>query len=100
MIRQLSVALAMLVSPTVLAAQTAATPAAALVPKVDDTTQAQDVQFANDATERMTVPVRVSGTGPFRFLVDTGADRTAISRQLATRLKMPAGQVAELHSIA
>ena len=31
----------------------------------------------------MTVPVRVSGAGPFQFLVDTGADRTAVSRELA-----------------
>src|SRR5207249_424746 len=49
---------------------------------------------------RMTVPVKVSGTGPYRFLVDTGADRTAISRELASRLNLQAGEQAELHSIA
>jgi predicted aspartyl protease len=70
------------------------------IPNVDRTTQTEDIRFKNDQNDRMTVPVRVSGTGPFRFLVDTGADRTAVSRQLATRLNMPAGQVAELHSIA
>lgn len=67
---------------------------------VDKTTQTEDVRFKNDQNERMTVPVRVSGSGPYRFLVDTGADRTAVSRELAHRLNMVAGEQAELHSIA
>ena len=52
---------------------------------VDKATQTEDVRFRADYYQRMTVPVRVSGTGPYRFLVDTGADRTAISRELAER---------------
>src|SRR5881275_935371 len=67
---------------------------------VDKTTQTEDVRFRADVYQRMTVPVRVSGTGPYRFLVDTGADRTAISRELAARLRLVAGDSAELHSIA
>jgi predicted aspartyl protease len=67
---------------------------------VDKTTQTEDVHFRADLYQRMTVPVRVSGTGPYRFLVDTGADRTAISRELASRLGLVAGEDAELHSIA
>ena len=66
---------------------------------IDRTTQTEDVRFKTDNTERMTVPVRVAGSGPYRFLVDTGADRTAVSRELAARLKLPAGANAELHSI-
>jgi predicted aspartyl protease len=67
---------------------------------IDKTTQTEDVHFRADVYQRMTVPVRVSGTGPYRFLVDTGADRTAISRELASYLKLDAGQDAQLHSIA
>lgn len=67
---------------------------------VDKTTQTEDVEFRNDSNDRMTVPVRVSGAGPFRFMVDTGADRTAISRELAQRLKLEGGASASLHSIA
>ena len=67
---------------------------------VDQTTQAEDVRFRTDYFERMTVPVIVSGTGPYRFLVDTGADRTAISRELASHLGLEAGESAELHSIS
>lgn len=49
--------------------------------------------------DRLTVAVAVGAEGPFRFLVDTGADRSAVSRQLADRLKLPAGRGARLHSV-
>lgn len=64
---------------------------------VDKTTQTEDVRLTNEA-ERMTVPVRLSGVGPFRFLVDTGADRTAISREVAERLKLVPDSTASLHT--
>jgi len=67
---------------------------------IDKTTQTEDVQFQTEKYDRMTVPVIVSGTGPYRFLVDTGADRTAISRDIATNLKLEVGLRASLHSVA
>ena len=67
---------------------------------VDNNTQTEDVRFRTDSGDRMTVPVRLSGTGPYRFLIDTGADRTAISAELAGRLNYAKGDVAALHSIA
>lgn len=66
---------------------------------VDKVTQTEDIRFKNDQNDRMTVPVRLSGTGPYRFLVDTGANRTAISRELAEKLKLTAGEKASLHSV-
>ena len=66
---------------------------------VDSTTQTDDVKFRRDRYERMTVPVHLSGEGPFRFLVDTGADRTVISRQVANRLGLQSRANARLHSI-
>jgi len=66
---------------------------------VDKTTQTEDVRFRSDFTDRMTVPVLLSGQGPYRFLVDTGADRTAISRELAKKLHLAAGDNASLHSV-
>ena len=59
---------------------------------IDQTTQTEDVKYKSDAAERMTVPVLLSGTGPYRFLVDTGADRTAISREIASSLGLPPGK--------
>ncbi len=53
-----------------------------------------------DRAARMTIPVMVNGHGPFSFVVDTGADRTVISRSLATRLRLPAGADVRLHDTA
>jgi predicted aspartyl protease len=69
-------------------------------PNIDKTTQTEDVRFRTEVTDRMTVPVLLSGGGPYRFLVDTGANRTAISRELASRLNLRAGDSATLHSVA
>lgn len=68
--------------------------------QVDRTTQTEDVRFKTDDSQRMTVPVMVSGRGPYRFLVDTGADRTAVSRQLANNLKFISAEAASLHSVS
>jgi len=66
---------------------------------VDRDNQAEDVRIRTDDNERMTVAVRVSGSGPYRFLVDTGADRTAISSELASRLGLTVGDKAALHTM-
>ena len=39
----------------------------------------------------MTVPVEIGGAGPYRFVVDTGAERTVISRELARELELEPG---------
>jgi predicted aspartyl protease len=64
----------------------------------DGSTAPDQFAFASDSYERMTVPVRLGEAGPFRFLVDTGSDRTAISRELAARLGLAAAPQAMLHS--
>jgi len=61
---------------------------------------AQQLSFQPDAYERMTVPVQIAGQGPYRFLVDTAADRTSISHELATKLMLKRGGTTRLHSIA
>lgn len=66
---------------------------------VDDETQAHDVRLRKDSSDRMTVPVTLSGRGPYRFLVDTGADRTAISSDVAARLGLELGDRAALHTM-
>lgn len=68
--------------------------------QVDATTQTTDAKLGRDGGDRMTVAVRVAGSGPFRFVVDTGADRTVVARELAERLRLPTGPGATLHSIS
>jgi predicted aspartyl protease len=87
---------------TALSAQPATTKldAVAGVPEIDKTSQTEDLNFKNERDDRLTVPVKLSGAGPYRFLVDTGADRTAVSREIATRLNLQSGDGAELHTVA
>lgn len=101
MTRRTFVALAMLVSSAPAFAQPVMTKldAVAGIPKLDQKTQTEDVRFKTGADDRMTVPVRLSGLGPYRFLVDTGADHTAISRELAGRLGLVKGDAAALHTV-
>lgn len=66
---------------------------------IDRHTAADEIAIRTDADERMTVPVSVGGNGPFRFLVDTGSERTVISRELADRLRLESGRSTLLHSV-
>ena len=47
------------------------------------------VQALADRHDRMTVPVRIGAHGPFRFLIDTGSERTVVSRQVAQTIGLP-----------
>ena len=66
---------------------------------IDRTTTTDEVPIGRDIGDRMTVDVQVGGKGPYRFLVDTGSERTVISRQLAQRLQLDNGRDAVLHSV-
>lgn len=83
----------------VLAAVLATSPAQAdsvstpIVPVEDLVTTTEDDGL------RMTVPVMVNGQGPFQFVIDTGADRTVISSELAARLGLKTAGTARLHAM-
>ena len=53
-----------------------------------------------DQHDRMTVPVRIGQAGPFDFLVDTGAERTVLARDVALRLRLPTSGTGLLIGIA
>src|SRR5207342_1340588 len=48
---------------------------------------------------RMTVEVRINGRGPYRFLVDSGADTSAVGVRVARDLQLPVGTPAVLHGM-
>jgi len=56
------------------------------------------VDADEDIIGRITVPVAVNGRGPFPFIVDTGANRTALSRELAARLELPIAGEGPVHA--
>lgn len=61
---------------------------------------AESLPLTQDNTQRLTLAVMVNGQGPFDFLVDTGSDRTVISRELAARLGLPPGGRVRIHESA
>ena len=67
--------------------------------EIDGQTITDEVALKQDEGQRMTVDVSVVGQGPYRFLVDTGSERTVISRQLASQLRLGGGQRTLLHSV-
>ena len=94
--RILAAALMLLGSPT--AAQTVPYEASN-APLPDTDTPLDQMELQEDAVSRLTAAVHVSGTGPFRFLVDTGSNKTVISRDLAARLGLPSGKPVRMHSM-
>ena len=78
------------------AATQAPTPPAADEPLIEIT---ETLDMGIDRTERMTVPVSIGGQGPYSFIVDTGAERTVIARELADRLGLDPGRTATVASM-
>ncbi len=52
-----------------------------------------------DSDQHLTVVVRIDGAGPFRFVVDTGADRTVIAEEVAVALGLQRGRQVMLNGI-
>ncbi len=67
--------------------------------QADSQAKAEQIAIGTAPDDRMTVAVQVAGRGPYRFLVDTGSERTVISRDLAHRLRLLGGRNATVHSV-
>ncbi|WP_375289223.1 retroviral-like aspartic protease family protein [Qipengyuania sp.] len=68
---------------------------------VDDTLAIGGTEIeGTKVRSRMTVPVTINGQGPYRFVVDSGADSSVVGYGLASTLGLAAGQRAILNSIA
>ena len=63
-----------------------ANPSPAPIPLADD-----GILAFGDSQARMTVPVTIGARGPWPFIVDTGAERTVVSRELAGVLGLVSG---------
>lgn len=71
----------------------AAAPPAYAAPVDDAASAANTVMLFGQDESRMTVPVSIAGTSPQKFVVDTGAQRTVISRELAAVLRLAPGRI-------
>jgi len=57
------------------------------------------IPLAADLSRRMTAPVRINGRGPFTFVIDTGANVTVLSQELADVLGLQATGEGEVHGV-
>jgi predicted aspartyl protease len=78
----------------------------AVVPRIPPAVIDNSLEVAGDALAaeqvrtRMFITVDVDGKGPFRFLVDSGADRSVIGLDLAGQLALPPGHFVRLQGMA
>lgn len=59
-----------------------------------------DLPTTDTNSSHILAPVMVNGQGPFQFLVDTGANRSAIGSVVATQLGLKQGPPVKLHTVA
>lgn len=64
-------------------------------PPIDPT----QLQTLSNLVTRMAVPVHIGGQGPFHFVLDTGATRTTLSRELADSLGLAPGPEVIVHGV-
>ncbi|MBZ6379301.1 hypothetical protein B5C34_08480 [Pacificimonas flava] len=62
--------------------------------------EGQNIELGEDRADRMTVDVTVNGSGPYPFVIDTGAERTMVTHELAADLGLPRGGDAFVHTIS
>ena len=53
-----------------------------------------------EGSQRMTVPVSIGANGPYPFIIDTGSERTVVSRELAGSLNLAAGRRVRVTTMA
>lgn len=99
--------LALLVLPALaLAAPTPDAPSALSVPLIPTATVDNNLEITGEEIDaeqkrnRLFIDVRINDDGPFRFLVDSGADRSVIGSALADRLQLPSSEPVRLQGMA
>lgn len=73
--------------------------ASPLVDAANETTQ-EEIDLGFDRDRRYTLPVRINDTGPYNFMVDTGAEATVVSRTIADTLGLGGRKSATLVGMA
>ena len=61
---------------------------AAIASEAVENLQSDILDTRDDVNDRVTIPITISGKGPYHFVVDTGSQRTVVSRELVNRLKL------------
>jgi predicted aspartyl protease len=87
--------LALLLCPLILplaAPGMAQTPVHSAGAGIIDPAAAEVLALDEEANRRLTIPVRIDGSGPYAFMIDTGSQATAVTREINEGLRLrPAG---------
>lgn len=70
-----------------------------LTPPPQGEAESETGALRSDRVGRMVAMVGVNGRGPYRFIVDTGANRSVLSQDLANELGLVPSGVGEVHSV-
>ena len=57
------------------------------------------IAITRELFEHITAPVMINGQGPFRFMVDTGANISCVSGRLAQQLALPRGRELQVNTV-
>lgn len=60
---------------------------------------ATGLDTGQDHSEHLTAPVMINGAGPYRFLVDTGANMSCLSAKVAGTLALPKAPPRRMHTM-
>lgn len=61
---------------------------------------AEVLTLEEDDNRRLTIPVRIDGIGPFNFMIDTGSQATAVTREINASLQLRSAGTATLVGMA
>jgi hypothetical protein len=87
--------------PPVVQVNLADRPLASLPPPPAETPDdGTSLKTSFDTVQRMTVPVFINRSGPFNFVVDTGANHSVMAIERASALDLPSAGRADIHGIA
>jgi len=73
---------------------------AASAPALPEPGSSQIEGVRTDRERRLTVPVTIENRGPYRFVIDTGSQKTVLADHIAARLALPAGPMARVVGVA
>ena len=62
--------------------------------------QTEILQLEEERNNRLTIPVMISGQGPYDFMIDTGSQATAVTHQINQSLSLPSLGTATLIGMA
>lgn len=68
-------------------------------PPAEPDDEPTSIAISRQLFEHITAPVTLNGQGPYRFMVDTGANVSCVSSELADQLALPRGREVQVHTV-